>query len=119
MKIEKFEISTDFISFNKLMRDKINELVEAVNQISIDNSELARGILNAHKRIDDIEDQNNEELQVLRCPFCNGKCEIDIDMERHAEEYFVKCVGKNCKVSPITDYFDSPYEAIRAWNTRA
>ncbi len=59
----------------------------------------------------------NDLPRPLPCPFCGSAAAV-IDFERPDDplEYAVTCTqGSHCELG----YFDTPYEAVAAWNTRA
>lgn len=56
------------------------------------------------------------EEQLKPCPFCGGKATFHECLGMSAFEAF--CSNENCQVTPITDYYTNPEEAIKAWNKR-
>ncbi len=49
------------------------------------------------------------------CPFCGGEANSEIDDYGMCTEHFVECLSCVARTST----YDSPKEAITAWNTRA
>jgi hypothetical protein len=63
------------------------------------------------------KEQDNE---ILGCPWCSSRGIIAFFEEpRQPELYHVLCPNMNCKVNPITNYFETKEEATNAWNLRA
>lgn len=60
----------------------------------------------------------SEELKP--CPFCGGEASVDL---YHADDWQVTCIGSySChgwRVFEDNAGYDSPEEAIKAWNTRS
>ncbi|MCI5209679.1 MAG: hypothetical protein D3910_13000 [Candidatus Electrothrix sp. ATG2] len=56
--------------------------------------------------------------QLLDCPFCGQKPEVDSGKRQGVEYWNVSCLNDACLVHVETDDFESIEKAILAWNTR-
>ena len=90
--------------------DALKKLLEEIPLIAGDSrhDELAMRIQEADRLIQTIE----KEHELKRCPFCGGKAEL-FGTETNGI-FYVKCL--ECDVD---SNFDTPEEAIAAWNRRA
>ena len=58
-----------------------------------------------------------EELK--RCPFCGGEAWLrEFTGLNKSINYYVECGYIECAVSPETAIFETPEEAVAAWNNR-
>lgn len=56
---------------------------------------------------------------LLSCPFCGGEAQLkEFNYLDGKINYFVECDYTECGVVTETADFDTPEEAIKAWNTR-
>ena len=93
--------------------DALKNVLEEIPAIAGDSrhDELWLRIQEAAKLIREIEESQDEE-NLKRCPFCGGKAEL-FGTETNGI-FYVKCL--ECDVD---SNFDTPEEAIAAWNRRA
>lgn len=56
---------------------------------------------------------NDMEIKIRACPFCGGTARRKID------RYYLAYVCQCDTCSARTGFYDSPIDAIRAWNTRS
>jgi hypothetical protein len=51
---------------------------------------------------------------IIPCPYCGGYAKLEC---QHGQ-YVVFCISTRCLVEPCTPYYNTPEEAIEAWNSR-
>ena len=56
------------------------------------------------------------EEQLKPCPFCGKKAILEERLDY--ADFAVRCQTITCHVLPCTWYYDSPEEAVEAWNKR-
>ncbi len=144
MKIEKLVFFDDGTPIGTIC-NKINELIDAFNLTEYNRSEqmariikrlcklekeaggaigcLDRANENMQKLLDSINDgslgiKEEKDNDILSCPFCCCIGKVSFNKQRQSEQYNVLCPDVNCKVNPITNYFETKEEAIDAWNQR-
>ena len=57
--------------------------------------------------------------RLLKCPFCGGEAWLrEFTGLNKSINYYVECGYIECAVSPETAIFETPEEAVAAWNNR-
>lgn len=59
-----------------------------------------------------------DKKELLPCPFCGARVEIDEFSSRSSKHYRIRCVNRECRVKDYELRSPTLEEAIMDWNTR-
>jgi len=63
-----------------------------------------------------LDEEKQDKIKILCCPFCGGTAEIEIDLQDNGCDYWVFCTNTPCIEGPNFSEVD---KAVNHWNQRS
>lgn len=105
----KNELNTQNQSFTKIVNDHAIGVQRVYDQFTM----LGKRVLILEQEIvcREAEEEIEDEIELMRCPFCSGPANIEEDQD----EYYVQCDNCACRSPNREEKIDT----IEAWNERS
>lgn len=112
MTIEKLNLNIPLTFMDVVIT--INELVDAVNNLTIGDENIWPISDSIRGKIDKLENPKVAEPEILPCPFCQSLPVFESDLNG-----MCRLFCKSCRTLVVrTDWFYSENYCIESWNTR-